>query len=84
MHAAYLMLLQIQWDATERTKWVKRLNLFFADESRVGFRFRLRQVRAQAPAREGPLRPRLGHRSPKHPAPPAKLLALHTQLDEAP
>eukprot|EP00798_Chlamydomonas_sp_ICE-L_P023581 gene23581-9109_t len=35
----------IEWHATQRTKWVKRLNLFFQNESRIGFRFRLRQAR---------------------------------------
>ncbi|KAL6760569.1 hypothetical protein V8C86DRAFT_3089765 [Haematococcus lacustris] len=35
----------IEWEASQRRKWVKRLNLFFANESRIGFRFRLRQAR---------------------------------------
>lgn len=36
----------IQWKASEgKTKLVKRLNLFFEDESSMGFRFRLRQAR---------------------------------------
>ena len=37
---------EIQWVAApRRLKWVKRLNLFFEDESKLGFRFRLRQAR---------------------------------------
>ncbi len=36
---------EIQWLNSPKTKWVKRLNLFFEDESRLGFRFRLRQAR---------------------------------------
>ncbi len=35
----------ITWQSSGKAKWVKRLNLFFADESRIGFRFRLRQAR---------------------------------------
>ncbi|GIL78248.1 hypothetical protein Vretifemale_7685, partial [Volvox reticuliferus] len=35
----------ITWASTGKTKWVKRLNLLFADESRSGFSFRLRQAR---------------------------------------
>ncbi|GLI63290.1 hypothetical protein VaNZ11_006196 [Volvox africanus] len=35
----------ITWTSTGKTKWVKRLNLLFADESRSGFSFRLRQAR---------------------------------------
>lgn len=36
---------QVQWASTGKAKWVKRLNLFFENESRTGFRFRLRQAR---------------------------------------
>ena len=36
---------EIQWTASPKKKWVKRLNLFFEDESKLGFRFRLRQAR---------------------------------------
>ena len=35
----------ITWHSTGKPKWVKRLNLFFNNESRIGFRFRLRQAR---------------------------------------
>ncbi|GFR44543.1 hypothetical protein Agub_g5814 [Astrephomene gubernaculifera] len=35
----------ITWQSTGKTKWVKRLNLLFADESKAGFSFRLRQAR---------------------------------------
>ncbi len=35
----------ITWHSTGKPKWVKRLNLFFENESRIGFRFRLRQAR---------------------------------------
>ena len=35
----------MQWAASGKTKWAKRLNLLFADESKTGFRFRLRQAR---------------------------------------
>lgn len=35
----------IQWQSNGRSKWVKRLNLLFRDESRTGFRFRLQQAR---------------------------------------
>lgn len=30
----------IKWASTGKTKWVKRLNLLFADENRSGFAFR--------------------------------------------
>ncbi len=30
----------IQWASTGKTKWVKRLNLLFANESKSGFSFR--------------------------------------------
>lgn len=36
---------QLQWLQSGKLKWARRLNLFFAEESRIGFRFRLRQAR---------------------------------------
>lgn len=30
----------ITWNTTGKTKWVKRLNLLFADENKSGFAFR--------------------------------------------
>ncbi len=38
---------QVAWDGSGRRKWVKRLNLFFADESRSAFRLRLHTARAR-------------------------------------
>ncbi len=35
----------MQWAASGKAKWAKRLNVLFADESKAGFRFRLRQAR---------------------------------------
>jgi hypothetical protein len=36
---------RIVWESTGRSKWVKRLNLFFEDEARPAFRYRLQQAR---------------------------------------
>lgn len=36
---------RIVWACNGLSKWVKRLNLLFAAESRPGFRFRLQQAR---------------------------------------
>ncbi len=35
----------MRWRAGGKTKWVKRLNLIYADESRQAFGYRLRQAR---------------------------------------
>jgi hypothetical protein len=35
----------IQWHSTGKAKKVKRLNLIYADESRLAFSYRLRQAR---------------------------------------
>ncbi|KAG2430891.1 hypothetical protein HXX76_009864 [Chlamydomonas incerta] len=46
----------ITWNTTGKTKWVKRLNLLFADENKSGFAFRLRQARRRRDESEGEAR----------------------------
>jgi hypothetical protein len=35
----------VRWQGSGKTKWVKRLNLIYAGESRQAFGYRLRQAR---------------------------------------